>query len=125
MGFSEKIVEMERTFFVGRDEQLAMMHKHALGEWSWLWLHIYGQSGIGKSTLLKRFKSEITDMDYYYLDGYKRIHQKEDLLLELAEQLKGEEGGIGPFSEINSEEYNESDLFTSSTQRGKARIFNR
>ena len=80
------------------------MHKHASGDWPWLWLHIYGQSGIGKSTLLKRFKSEITDTDYYYLDGYKRIHQKEDLLLELAEQLKGEEEGICPFSEINSEE---------------------
>ena len=90
MGF-RNIADIEKTFFVGREKEIELVRRHASGDWPWLWLHIYGPSGIGKSSLLKRFKSEISGAYYIYLEGHKRIHQKEDLLIQLSEQLNGEE----------------------------------
>jgi hypothetical protein len=85
---SKKMYEIERTLFVGRDKEMELMLKHVSGDWPWLWLHIYGQSGIGKTSLLKRFKSEIENSCYFYLDGYKRVHKKEDMFAQLSERLR-------------------------------------
>lgn len=90
MVFGKKIQEMQRDFFVGREQEFEIMRRHISGGWPWLWLHIYGQSGIGKSTLLNRFKSEIGNFYYFYLSGHNRINQIEDLLIQLAEQLKNQ-----------------------------------
>ena len=102
MGISRSIADLERAFFVGREKEIQLMQKHALGDWPWLWLHIYGPSEIGKSSLLKRFKSEISDSYYIYLDGHKRIYQKEDLLNQLTQQLIEE--GECLLSETHEEE---------------------
>lgn len=75
------------THFVGRTQHLDVLRRHAEGGSAWRWLHIYGQSGIGKSTLLHRFLSESEDGRCYYIDGSKVVQQKEAILDQVAAQL--------------------------------------
>lgn len=88
MQLKTKLNSTERSYFVGREKELELMNKHAAGQWKWQWLHIYGQSGIGKSTLLQHFMSMQLASHFYFVDGSKTIFQKEDVLLQLANQLK-------------------------------------
>lgn len=64
------------------------------GDWKWRWLHYSGQSGIGKTTLLRRFAAEWKNRELYYVDASRGIQNKEDVLDCLAEQLRqaGETG---------------------------------
>ncbi|CAG7659032.1 hypothetical protein ACFQI7_36030 [Paenibacillus allorhizosphaerae] len=94
MKLSEKLIRTEQNRFVGRGPELELMHRHAAGKWEWQWLHIHGQGGIGKSTLLSRFKSEWTHSRSLLLDGGRGIHRKEDVLEMLSEQLQ-EPGDAG------------------------------
>jgi ABC-type lipoprotein export system ATPase subunit len=58
MQIQKKLYGSERNFFVGRAKELEILHKHTTGNSDCQWLHIYGQSGIGKSTLLQQFMAE-------------------------------------------------------------------
>lgn len=88
MQIQTKLYGAERHFFVGRTNELEILHKHAAGQSDCQWLHIYGQSGIGKSTILQQFMAELEVGESYFLDGSKTIRAKEDVLVQLAAQLK-------------------------------------
>jgi AAA ATPase domain len=89
MQFGETFYSEEPTSFVGRDKEMEAMYRHVAGESNWQWFHIYGQSGIGKSSLLRRFKSELEGRYYLFVDGNRGIRHKEDVLDQLAKQLWG------------------------------------
>ncbi|MBT2689433.1 AAA family ATPase [Bacillus sp. ISL-47] len=89
MQLSEKLYGAERNFFVGRRKEIEMFKRHAAGNSDWQWLHIYGPSGIGKSTLLQQFMSEFEAAHIYIIDGSKTIRVKEDVLVQLTVQLQG------------------------------------
>jgi AAA+ ATPase superfamily predicted ATPase len=88
MQIQAKLYSAERNFFVGREKELEILRKHAAGLSDCQWLHIYGQSGIGKSTLLQQFMAEFEVGEFYFLDGSKTIRAKEDVLVQLAIQLR-------------------------------------
>src|SRR4051794_23551583 len=88
MQIQAKLYGAERNFFVGREKELEILRKHAAGHSDCQWLHIYGQSGIGKSTLLQQFMAEFEVGEFYFLDGSKTIRAKEDVLVQLAIQLR-------------------------------------
>ena len=90
MQIQAKLYGTERNFFVGREKELVILRKHAAGLSDCQWLHIYGQSGIGKSTLLQQFMAELEVGEFYFLDGSKTIRTKEDVLVQLAIQLRSE-----------------------------------
>ncbi len=89
MQFGGVLYGEESLSFVGRDKELEVMHRHIAGERKWL--HIHGQSGIGKSSLLRRFTSELEGRDCFLIDGNRGIMHKEDVAGQLAEQLWGGE----------------------------------
>ena len=91
MQIQAKLYGVVRNFFVGREKELEILRKHAAGHSDCQWLHIYGQSGIGKSTLLQQFMAESKAGDFYFLDGSKTIRAKEDVLVQLATQLRSAE----------------------------------
>jgi len=74
------------TYFVGREQELDMLRQHTGSGSARRWLHIYGQSGIGKSTLLRRFLSETEECRCHFIDGSKVIQEKE-VLEQLSAQL--------------------------------------
>nr|WP_263323582.1 DUF1492 domain-containing protein [Neobacillus sp. Marseille-Q6967] len=88
MKLKSMLSNVERRYFVGREKELYLMQKHAAGKWKWPWLHIYGQSGIGKSTILQQFMIKPGTDHIYFVDGSKTIFQKEDVLAQLSKQLK-------------------------------------
>ena len=88
MQIQAKLYGAERNLFVGREKELEIVRKHAEGHSDFQWLHIYGQSGIGKSTLLQQFMSELEVGDFYFIDGSKTIRAKEDVLVQFATQLR-------------------------------------
>lgn len=88
MKINEGSLSSVRFCFVGRHQELELLHRHASGGWRWQWLHIYGQSGIGKTTLLQRFTADREGREFYYVDASRGIHQKEDVLDYLTEQLR-------------------------------------
>ena len=88
MQIQVKLYGAERNVFVGREKELEILRKHAAGHSDCQWLHIYGQSGIGKSTLLQQFIDELEVGEFYFLDGSKTIRAKEDVLVQLATQLR-------------------------------------
>ncbi|PAE35016.1 ATP-binding protein [Bacillus sp. 7884-1] len=88
MQIQAKLYGAERDFFVGREKELEILRKHAAGLSDCQWLHIYGQSGIGKSTLLQQLMAELDVGEIYFLDGSKTIRAKEDVLVQLAIQLR-------------------------------------
>jgi ABC-type dipeptide/oligopeptide/nickel transport system ATPase component len=88
MQIQAKLYGAERNIFVGRAKELELLRQHAVGHSDCQWLHIYGQSGIGKSTLLQQFMAELEVGEAYFLDGSKTIRAKEDVLVQLATQLK-------------------------------------
>ncbi|TLS48906.1 ATP-binding protein [Paenibacillus antri] len=96
MRLDEQLKDVESACFVGRTEELRIMLSHAAGDWNWQWLHIHGQGGIGKSALLRRFRSELEGMPCFSLDGGRN---KEDALEKLAVQL----GEIGTFDHFDSD----------------------
>ncbi|WJH36042.1 ATP-binding protein [Paenibacillus sp. CC-CFT747] len=91
MQLREKLLGGELACFVGRDEELSMLRHHVLGAGNRQWLHLYGQGGIGKSTLLRRLHADLAGANVYYLDGSKGSYWKEGLLLQLSEQAEREE----------------------------------
>jgi hypothetical protein len=88
MEIQTKLFGTERNFFVGREKELDILRQHAAGHSDCQWLHIYGQSGIGKSTLLQQFLAELKTGESYFIDGSKTIRSKEDVLIQLVVQLK-------------------------------------
>lgn len=88
MQIQAKLYGAERNLFVGREKEIEILQKHATGHSDCQWLHIYGQSGIGKSTLLQQFMAVLEVGEVYFLDGSKTIRTKEDVLIQLATQLK-------------------------------------
>ncbi|MFP7296267.1 AAA family ATPase [Neobacillus niacini] len=88
MQIQAKLNGVERNFFVGREKELEILRNHAAGHKKSQWLHIYGQSGIGKSTLLHQFMAELDNGEIYFIDGSKTIRSKEDVLVQLASQLR-------------------------------------
>ncbi|MDF2670776.1 MAG: ATP-binding protein [Paenibacillus sp.] len=85
MQLHEKVTQGELTSFVGRTKELEMMFNHINSRWKWQWLHIYGPSGIGKSTLLKHFKSYCTDNYIYELDGSRGLIEAD--VKDIAERI--------------------------------------
>ena len=61
------------------------------------------QSGIGKSTLLQQFMAESEVGDFYFLDGSKTIRAKEDVLVQLATQLRSA-------GELDLNEHNQKEI---------------
>ncbi|MFS0778364.1 ATP-binding protein [Neobacillus sp. 3P2-tot-E-2] len=102
MQIQTKLKGAERNFFVGRAKELEILHKHTTGNSECQWLHINGQSGIGKSTLLQQFMAELEVGEVYFLDGSKTIRAKEDVFVQLANQLKS--AGEWDLHEQNQEE---------------------
>ncbi|TLS52660.1 hypothetical protein FE782_08495 [Paenibacillus antri] len=80
----------ESNDFVGRTEELETLRRHAAGESERRWLHIYGQSGIGKSALLRRFRSERKEFLCYFVDGGKILQQQDDVFDQLVSRLREE-----------------------------------
>lgn len=64
MQLSEMLLYEIRNYFVGRTKELEMIRSHVAGDAKSLWLHFYGQGGIGKSTLLQHAISEFKDTSY-------------------------------------------------------------
>ena len=120
MQIQAKLYGAERNFFVGRKKELEILRKHAAGLSDCQWLHIYGQSGIGKSTLLQQFMAELEVGEFYFLDGSKTIRAKEDVLVQLAIQLRsaGERG-------LNEQDQEEivNRMIRRSTQKGCPILF--
>jgi hypothetical protein len=102
MQIQAKLYGAERNIFVGRAKELEILRQHAIGHSDCQWLHLYGQSGIGKSTLLQQFMAELEVGEAYFLDGSKTIRAKEDVLVQLATQLK--DAGEGDLQEQDQEE---------------------
>ncbi|WP_123042850.1 AAA family ATPase [Cohnella candidum] len=84
---SQKALRSEMARFVGRTSELNLLHQHADGKTAWRWLHLYGPSGIGKSTLLRRFMTERNGR-CHYIDGGKVIQQNDIETGELSTQLE-------------------------------------
>ncbi|MFJ5716217.1 AAA family ATPase [Neobacillus sp. NPDC093127] len=87
MQISEKKANALKKNFVGRSKEMEIIHRHIAGDWKWQWIHIYGQSGIGKTTFLQYVTSEIKGACFYFLDGSQGIIKKDDVLAQLAKQL--------------------------------------
>lgn len=85
MRIEDQLYDAETNYFVGRVEELLMMHHHASSGWKWQWLHIHGQGGIGKSSLLRRFQMELRGVPYFKLESCRRI---EDVFEQLVKQLR-------------------------------------
>lgn len=115
MQIQTKLYGAERNFFVGREKELDILRNHAAGHSDCQWLHIYGQSGIGKSTLLQQFMADIDAGEIYFLDGSKTIRTKEDVLLQLAIQLR-----IAGERDLNEQDQEEivNRMITRSAQKG-------
>ena len=102
MQISAKLYSAERNFFVGRKKEIEILQRHVAGNSDLLWLHVYGPSGIGKSTLLQQFMSKSEASQFYFIDGSKTIRVKEDVLAQLSYQLRGT--GKRDLPELNQEE---------------------
>ncbi|OCA86035.1 hypothetical protein A8F94_14425 [Bacillus sp. FJAT-27225] len=89
-------------YFVGREEELHLMRKHAEGDWDWTWLHIFGQGGIGKTSLLTQFRLN-SQFTCFYIDGNKGVQNKEDFLHQLDHQIWGEDER--PFETLETDQY--------------------
>ncbi|WP_274364275.1 ATP-binding protein [Paenibacillus thermotolerans] len=87
MRISEKLLHEQHIYFAGRQREMETLRKHALRESPEPWLHLYGQGGIGKSSLLLQFRREMKDACCYYVNGSRGIRRKEDVLAQLADQL--------------------------------------
>lgn len=87
MRISEKLLHEQQVYFAGRQRELDMLRDHALGKSPDSWLHLYGQGGIGKSSLLLQFRRVMKDASCYYVNGGRGIRRKEDVLVQLADQL--------------------------------------
>lgn len=78
------LLEQQRKLFVGRKEELRLLTEvHDNPGIPWRLLNIYGQSGIGKSTLLRLFAEKIGDNRCLYIDGHTGFKKPEDLLKSL------------------------------------------
>lgn len=58
MHLQDLLARQTSTFFTGRAQLLAAMHRHATSE-EWKLVHLYGPGGIGKTTLLRRFADSL------------------------------------------------------------------
>ncbi|MBO7744210.1 ATP-binding protein [Paenibacillus sp. MWE-103] len=75
------------SVFVGRIEELNRLHAHAEGGSETRWLHVFGQGGIGKSALLRRFLADTETGRLVAMDG-GRVMRQEDVPRQLAERLE-------------------------------------
>ncbi|WP_186438228.1 AAA family ATPase [Cohnella terricola] len=86
--------------FIGRDQELAALHR-ALSDSEWHLLHIHGQGGIGKTTLLKMFADMIGTDRCFYFDGNSGFQKPEDFLNQVRNALPDRESSEEPSDDLN------------------------
>lgn len=86
------IQEAEDRLFVGREQELALMENILLDQVEpWRYLHFYGPSGIGKTTLLRSFIRKASDYEVLYFDRIGTFPKAEEFL-EMVGSILSEKG---------------------------------
>lgn len=88
MQISNLLSNMENRWFVGREKELNAIAEVSITDPSWRLLHLYGPTGIGKTTLLKRFQTIQSDSTIIFLSGLEGYDTKEKFLADLFEEVQ-------------------------------------
>lgn len=86
MNISHLLDELQKSLFVGREKELAILHQ-TLSNPNWRLLNIHGPGGIGKTSLLQMFAQSLAPSRCLYFDGQSVFHQPNDFLRKLQETL--------------------------------------
>lgn len=79
MNIRDLIIDQQRSLFVGREQELAIL-QNARSVPGWQLLHLYGPGGIGKTTLLRQFALTVDPDKLIYMDGHGGIRKPDDFL---------------------------------------------
>ncbi|WP_186438226.1 ATP-binding protein [Cohnella terricola] len=91
MEISDLLIEKQKSLFVGRARELAVLHR-ALSDPEWQLLNIHGPSGMGKTTLLRLFAHTIGPTRCFYFDGSYGFQRPEDFLNQVRVALQESSG---------------------------------
>jgi hypothetical protein len=83
----ELLLERQRSLFVGREKEFAMLEQ-ALSDPDWQLLNIHGPGGIGKTTLLRLFAQTIDPARCFYFDGHSGFQTPDDFLTKMKAALR-------------------------------------
>ncbi|WP_066306397.1 ATP-binding protein [Bacillus sp. FJAT-29814] len=88
MQIGNLLFKLENQWFVGREKELSDIAEVSLFNPSWRLLHLFGPTGIGKTTLLKRFQVIHKGSLFIYLSGLEGYETKEQFLADLWEEIQ-------------------------------------
>lgn len=97
-------IARERTTFAGRVSELDDFRQNLnrpANERSLIWM-VYGQGGIGKTSLLNRYRSMVTSQPYNYLTAWLNEYLPENVISvmgAIAEQLEKQDSPLKTFNE--------------------------
>src|SRR3954454_20691469 len=88
--WGEIIDEADAKKFVGREQELVIFRQQMiLAKPDYLIFYISGQGGIGKTTLLNRYKDIAKDLDFLAVDSDEQQKDIPAVLGHFADQLAG------------------------------------
>jgi hypothetical protein len=88
MQIARLISQMENQWFVGREQELSILEEYIIHKPQWCLTHLTGTTGIGKTTLLKRFQINHPTITMIYLSGVGGYETKEAFLADLWEEIQ-------------------------------------
>ncbi|MCP8970056.1 ATP-binding protein [Ectobacillus ponti] len=94
MRIGQLLSQVEDQWFVGREHELGMLTNLTFSQHDWQFLHVCGPPGIGKTTLLKKFRNMHPGRRIYYFSGLAGYREPEEFLRDLHAALKGEIGQV-------------------------------
>ncbi len=93
MNIRNLLLERQRSLFVGREEEFAILHQ-AISDPDWQLIHIHGPGGIGKTTLLRRFAQTLDATRCFYFDGQNGYASPNDFFSHIQAALKDQQASI-------------------------------
>ncbi|MEW9053667.1 MAG: ATP-binding protein [Neobacillus sp.] len=88
MQIARLLSQMENQWFVGREQELSILEEIILHKPEWYLIHITGPTGIGKTSLLKRFQTIHPNIAMIYFSGVGGYETKEAFLADLWEEIQ-------------------------------------
>ena len=93
MNIRNLLLERQKTWFVGREEEFALL-RQAFIDPDWQLIHIHGPGGIGKTTLLRRFAQTLDADRCFYFDGQNGCANPKDFLSRFQAALEDESASV-------------------------------
>lgn len=101
MNIGDLLIEQQKSSFVGRSEEMALLMQ-CMSSPAWKLLHIHGPGGIGKTTLLQLFAQTIAPDRCLYLDGHSNFQLPQDFLHQIRRWLPQPADGTTEINALNA-----------------------